>query len=252
MQLLVSVRSAEEARVALAGGAGIVDAKDPESGALGAVSPEILAGIREAVPPDVPLSAALGDVTSQEDVATAFARVPVSLSFAKLGFQGVNRAHVVERLLGTAVRLAAGLSGEPGVIAVAYADWSRTGSLQPGAFPEIVRRAGAHGLLIDTAIKGQGRLPDFLGAEELWAIGCALRRDDLCFAVAGSLSTSDVPFALAAGADIFGLRGAVSKGGRNGRLDEGLVSAFASLVRRGAERSSLSSPALPPAAQSRR
>jgi len=252
MQLLVSVRSADEARVALAGGAGIVDAKDPEAGALGAVSPEMLAGIREAVPPDVPLSAALGDVTSQEDVATGFARVPVSLSFAKLGFQGVSQAHVVERLLGAAVKLAAGLTGGPGVIAVAYADWSRIGSLQPGAFPEIVHRAGAHGLLIDTAIKGKGRLPDFLAPEELRALGRALRHHDLCFAVAGSLSLADVPFALAAGADILGLRGAVSIGGRNGRIDERLVSAFASLVRRGAQPASLPCPALPPAAQSRR
>lgn len=249
MQLLVSVRSAAEARVALAGGAGIVDAKAPEAGALGAVSPETLARIREAVPPDVPLSAALGDVTSQDDVATTFARLQVSLSFAKLGFQGVSQAHVVERLLGAAVTLAAGLSGGPGVIAVAYADWSRIGSLQPAAFPEIVHRAGAHGLLVDTAIKGKGRLPDFLAAEELRALGRALRHHDLYFAVAGSLSLSDVPFALGAGADILGLRGAVSIGGRNGRIDERLVSALASLLRQGGEPSSLPSPALLPTAQ---
>lgn len=252
MQLLVSVRSAEEARAALAGGAGIIDAKEPEAGALGAVSPEVLAGIRASVPRDIALSAALGDVTSQEDVATAFAGLTGSLSFAKLGFQGVNQAHEVERLLGAAVKLAAGLTGKPGVVAVAYADWNRVGSLQPDAFPEIVRRAGAHGLLIDTAIKEQGRLPDFLAAEELGALGRTLKQHSLCFAMAGSLGISDVALALTAGADIFGLRGAVSIGGRNGRIDRRLVSDFASLVTRRAEPSSRSSPALPPAAQSLR
>ena len=38
MKLLVSVVSAEEARLALAGGADIIDVKDPSEGALGAPS----------------------------------------------------------------------------------------------------------------------------------------------------------------------------------------------------------------------
>lgn len=50
MRLLVSVRDAGEARAALAGGAEIVDAKDPARGSIGAVSPEALQGIRLAVP----------------------------------------------------------------------------------------------------------------------------------------------------------------------------------------------------------
>ena len=40
MQLLVSVRSAEEAAAALAGGADLIDAKDPAAGPLGPVSLE--------------------------------------------------------------------------------------------------------------------------------------------------------------------------------------------------------------------
>ena len=35
MHLLVSVRSAEEAAAALEGGADVIDAKDPDNGALG-------------------------------------------------------------------------------------------------------------------------------------------------------------------------------------------------------------------------
>ena len=38
MQLLVSVRSAVEVAPALAGGADIIDAKEPDRGSLGAVS----------------------------------------------------------------------------------------------------------------------------------------------------------------------------------------------------------------------
>ena len=55
MRLLVSVVSAEEARRAVAGGADIVDVKDPREGALGAPAPAVL----EA---PVPAHQAHGDV----------------------------------------------------------------------------------------------------------------------------------------------------------------------------------------------
>src|SRR4051812_47948913 len=42
MELLVSVRSAKEVEAALAGGADIIDAKEPSRGSLGAVSPKVL------------------------------------------------------------------------------------------------------------------------------------------------------------------------------------------------------------------
>src|SRR5436305_1241878 len=61
MQLLVSVAARSEARAARLGGADVIDAKDPRDGALGAVRPELLGALREAVGPGRPLSAALGD-----------------------------------------------------------------------------------------------------------------------------------------------------------------------------------------------
>ena len=45
MRLLVSVVSAEEARSALAGGADIVDVKDPGEGSLGAPAPGALSDV---------------------------------------------------------------------------------------------------------------------------------------------------------------------------------------------------------------
>jgi (5-formylfuran-3-yl)methyl phosphate synthase len=62
MRLLVSVRSASEARVAAENGADIVDAKEPAAGPLGPVAPDVLAGILLALPGDMPLGIALGDV----------------------------------------------------------------------------------------------------------------------------------------------------------------------------------------------
>ena len=50
MRLLVSVRSAEEVAAALAGGADIIDAKEPARGSLGAVTATVLSAIAARTP----------------------------------------------------------------------------------------------------------------------------------------------------------------------------------------------------------
>lgn len=243
MQFLVSVRDADEAKAALRGGAQIVDAKEPVAGGLGPVSPEVLRAIREAVPSSVPLSAAGGDVRTIDEVAEALGRIDVRLSFVKLGFSGVAQPAMVERLLSAAVKLAGELPGLPKVIATAYGDWQETGSLDPESFPAAVGNAGAHGLLIDTAGKNGPRLLDYLKLETLAAIGVELRRHRLLFAVAGSLAAEDVPAILRVEADVVGVRGAATVGGRNGRVDQARVRAFASAL--GEPGSGEESPAVP-------
>jgi len=133
----------------------------------------------------------------------------------------------VEGLLVQAARLAEGLPGAPAVVAVAYADWRRAGGPRPEAFPLVIRGAGGHGLLVDTAIKHAGTLRDFLPADMLLGLGHSLKLHGLRYALGGSLERGDVPLARAAGADIFGVRGAVCVGGRNGRVDSMLVQCLA-------------------------
>src|SRR6184192_1956574 len=91
MQLLISVAGPAEARAALRGGADVIDAKDPRRGALGPVSPQRLAAIRAAVAGARPLSAAVGDATSEQAVAGAVAAaLSVGVAFVKLGLAGVT------------------------------------------------------------------------------------------------------------------------------------------------------------------
>ena len=76
MRLLISVANAAEASAALAGGADIIDAKDPLAGALGAVSVEVLREIHAAVAGARPVTAALGEASREaaiERAAAAFA-----------------------------------------------------------------------------------------------------------------------------------------------------------------------------------
>src|SRR5437899_1595244 len=71
MRLLVSVTCAAEASAALAGGADLIDAKDPRAGALGAVSAEVLREIYAAVAGQRPVTAALGDAGDEAAIERA-------------------------------------------------------------------------------------------------------------------------------------------------------------------------------------
>ena len=221
MRLLVSVRMASEVAPALAGGADILDAKEPNRGPLGTVSPDTLAQIFEQVPPEYPCSVALGDVTGPDEVlpvipASRLLKRP-SPVFLKLGFAGVRSPEMVSKVIECVV---ASVARQPSarVVAVAYADAERAGTLDPMVLLEIAHRAGAHGVLMDTHTKdGLGLLGCFAtGALAKWVI--AGRRLGLITALAGELRASDLRAVRQAGPDVIGVRGAACEGGREGRV----------------------------------
>src|SRR2546428_3064743 len=146
MRLLVSVRGPVEARAAVAGGADVVDAKDPARGALGAVRAERLAAIRRAVGAARPVSAALGDARDDATVAAAAAAAR-GVAFVKLGFGGVTSASQAQRLARAARRGAATTA----VVLVAYADWRRATSLAPDRLLAVAMETGAAGPRLRTA-----------------------------------------------------------------------------------------------------
>jgi uncharacterized protein (UPF0264 family) len=57
--LLVSVRSADEARRAIVARAAIIDVKEPDRGSLGRAECSVWVEVRSALPPIIPLSVAL-------------------------------------------------------------------------------------------------------------------------------------------------------------------------------------------------
>src|SRR5438552_1913494 len=59
--LLVSVRSADEVKAALAGGADLIDVKEPAKGPLAPAEAEVVAAVIDKVGGRVPVSAALGE-----------------------------------------------------------------------------------------------------------------------------------------------------------------------------------------------
>ena len=102
-RLLVSVRDADEAALALTAGVDLIDVKEPRAGSLGAASPAVVRAVLDRVAGRVPVSAALGELSdwSSDDrkpdgtrssggnsTRQAWTSCDQRLTFAKLGLAG--------------------------------------------------------------------------------------------------------------------------------------------------------------------
>jgi uncharacterized protein (UPF0264 family) len=224
MKLLVSVVSAAEARLALAGGADIIDVKDPSEGALGAPAPGVLTEVVGVVGSAAPVSVALGDMPDLPHTAALAARGAAlsGAGYVKVGLRGVNN---LERAVAVMRAVAAAVSPQTHVIAAAYADADALDppALSPAWLPELVQRTGIAGALVDTCVKDGRGVYGWLSESELTDLIARTRAAGASFAVAGQLTREQlcrVP------ADIVGVRSAVCRDGdRRGELDAGLVAA---------------------------
>ena len=230
MQLLVSVRSAVEVDAALDGGADIIDAKEPNRGSLGAVSSDVLGEIVKCVPPECPLSIALGDLASEAQVEHTISALELRAGsgplYLKLGFAGVSSLSAIARLLRVAVLSGSRHKGVPRIVAVAYADASTAGTARPEEITEAAVAAECAGVLLDTHEKNGQSLFAITGETELahWIENCRAAR--LLSAVAGSLDAPDLPRLSGLAPDVIGVRGAACHGGRGGLVRADRVAAL--------------------------
>lgn len=217
MQLLVSVRTSDEACRAVDGGADVIDAKEPLAGALGAVSLPTFIEIVAMVASRRSVSAALGDLPDPdlaEAQALAFAKAGAAL--VKVGFAGIETTSTLAAVIASASRGAA--AGGAGLVAVAYADADGANALAPDIILEAAANAGARGVLLDTARKDGPSLFGLVSENWLTAWLSGAHSRGLLTAVAGRLTLEDVARARVTGPDVVGVRGAACDGGRNGRI----------------------------------
>ena len=224
MKLLVSVVSAAEARRALAGGADIIDVKDPREGALGAPSPSVLAEVVQAVASAAPVSVALGDMPDLPHTAALAARGAAlsGADYVKVGLRGVDN---LDRAVAVMSAVQAAVQQRTHVIAAAYADADALDppALSPAWLPELVQRTGISGALVDTCVKDGRGLYGWLSESELAALIARTRAAGASFAVAGQLTREQL---CRVEADVVGVRSAVCRDGdRTGELDPELVAA---------------------------
>jgi hypothetical protein len=223
MDLLVSVRSAAEAEAALAGGAALIDVKEPARGSLGCADEATINAVLRAVAGRRPVSAALGELAENEKKkgkkkgTFIFSRaqekmnVPFSLAFAKWGLAGCRgRPDWPGELADTARLLPPGCRP----VAVAYADWQRAAAPSPA---EVCAFAGARrwgAFLIDTWRKDGTTLLDYLTLDELRELRDRCRAADVPIALAGSLGVDQLRLLRPLRPDWFAVRGAACRGGQ--------------------------------------
>jgi uncharacterized protein (UPF0264 family) len=233
VRLLVSVISAAEARAALAGGADIIDVKDPREGALGAPAPRTLAEVVAAVDGAVPISVALGDLPDLPQTAAlaACGAAACGVDYVKLGLRGLQELdRAVALVTAVADALSAGAAG-PAVIAAAYADGASAAppAFDPELLPELVARTGIAGALVDTLVKDGRGLYGSLAEATVANLVARTRAAGGSFGIAGQLRAGQLG---RVEADIVGVRSAVCHDGdRAASLDAGLVAAAVAELR---------------------
>ncbi|WP_026190677.1 (5-formylfuran-3-yl)methyl phosphate synthase [Methylobacterium sp. WSM2598] len=201
VRLLVSVRDAAEAALARARGADLVDAKDPDRGALGGLPAATVRAIVAASPGGL-TSAVAGEPRDAAEAARMLAELRgTGVDYLKIARPAACRGLALPR-------------GAP-VIAVLFAE-DPIGAGDPAA----LARAGFRGAMIDTRGKDGRRLTDHPPLPRLAAFLAECRRHGLLSGLAGSLALDDVPALASLGPDYLGFRGGLCGGGdRRGALD---------------------------------
>lgn len=233
MKLLISVTDASEALTALAGGADIIDVKNPGEGSLGASTPEVIRQVRQCVPASCELSATIGDVPNLPGTVAlaALGAAACGVDYVKVGLFGVRTPEEAIYLLQQVKRAVKDWDPGTRVIAAGYADAHKIGAIPPREIPVAAAMAGVDGAMLDTARKGEGGLLTLLSLDELRRFVGACRQAGLLCALAGSLSEADLPTVQSLGADIVGFRSAACRGDRiSGRIDNQKVRRLKALM----------------------
>jgi hypothetical protein len=210
LKLLISPSNVKEASEAIAGGADIVDVKNPQEGALGANFPWVIRQVRELATKNVQVSCALGDVPNLPGSVSlaAFGAAMLGVDYVKVGLYGFKTEEEAVYLLQNVNKAAKGCNPKIKVAAAGYADAQRIDSLNPMLIPEVASKAHVDVAMLDTGIKDGKNLFSHLTAEQIKRFVDCSHNLGLEVALAGSLQKEDLPVIYRLGADIAGLRGA--------------------------------------------
>jgi (5-formylfuran-3-yl)methyl phosphate synthase len=227
-RLLVSVRDAAEAEAALAGGADLIDVKEPSRGPLGRADGATIADVLKAVAPRVAVSAALGELRDCPLVRVV-QELPCGVAYIKWGLSGLLRRNWSAHL----ERARWFVQSQSLVVAVAYADWVPAESPRPADVVAFASGRRSSVMLLDTFQKDGSTLLSWLSTDEVAALVESCRAGNVKIALAGSLGPAEIQQLLPLAPDWFAVRGAACEGGRVGRVTADRVRALADLLNRG-------------------
>lgn len=204
-QLLISVKNVEEAGIALAGGADIIDLKNPDEGALGALPIAEIQSILAFINGRKEVSATIGDIPMQADliVGQVAQLQKLPLSFIKIGFFATGNYQVcldaIQKLESQSINVK-----NQQLIAVLFAELD-----YPIDLLAKIKQAGFSGVMLDTMHKNGKTYQDYYPVRALNELLAQVTANQLLFGIAGSLQISHVKSAKKLMPYFMGFRGGV-------------------------------------------
>jgi (5-formylfuran-3-yl)methyl phosphate synthase len=232
MRLLVSPMNIDEARSALIGGADILDVKNPKEGSLGANFPWTIRQIADMAGGMVPISATIGDLDYKPGTASlaALGAAFSGADYIKAGMLGIRTADQAEDILSSIVKSVKEFDPRKKVVAAAYSDYKRVGSLSPMVLPEVAIKVGADLVMVDTAIKDGRSTFEFMSQSDLEDF---INSAHICgeeVAIAGTIGFQHLEILKVLRPDIIGVRGIVCGGDRQDTIKAELVEKLKELL----------------------
>ena len=213
--MLASVNSLTEALLVLNAEVDIIDLKQPEQGALGALEVSDVKKIVAEIAGRCPVSATIGDLPMQPELVfnAVKAMSETGVDYIKIGFfPGDDWQGTVNKL--------AELTGQNhALIAVLFAD-----TQFDFAIISLLKVAGFKGVMLDTMNKKSGALLQVMSMAKIVGFIAQVKKLELMCGLAGSLRLEDIPVLLHNKVDYLGFRGALCQAGnRVGQLNKQAV-----------------------------
>jgi len=222
VKLLISPQNIKEATEAIAGGADIIDVKNPKEGPLGANFPWIIKEIKQFIPDNVELSCTLGEAPNLPGSMSlaAYGAASLGVDYIKVGLNGVQTIQRATELLKNIVRAVKMCNSKIRIAVAGYGDYIRVNSIEPQFVVQVAFAVKADIVMLDTAIKDGKNLFDFQTFQQLEVFVNTAHKHGLSVALAGSLQIQNLSTVKKLGADFVGLRGAACQ---NNNRDTGQI-----------------------------
>ncbi len=208
--MLASVKNLVEAEFVFNAKVDIIDLKQPEFGALGALPVELVTKIVEKINRRCPVSATVGDLPMNAEIIfnAVSEMAKTGVDFVKIGFfPDGDWISIVQKL--------GGLTENKKLIVVLFADTKPDFSI----IPEL-KKANFVGVMLDTMHKQNGSLTEVMSKETIAKFVELTKKEALICGLAGSLRLENITELLPFDADYLGFRGALcNQHNRVGELD---------------------------------
>jgi uncharacterized protein (UPF0264 family) len=217
IQLLISPKTIEEAKIVVASQVSIIDCKNPDEGSLGANFPWIIKEMKDLLPKNSSqlLSATIGDFPNLPGSASlaALGAAVSGADIIKVGLKGPKNVDEGIKLMKNVVKAVKNYNKNIMVVTAGYADFKRmNSSLDFLAIPTIAFESGAEIVMLDTYIKDKKGLFDFLNVNQLIEFKKKAEQLNLKVALAGNLTQNVLSNIKKIKPDIIGVRSMVCEG----------------------------------------